>query len=126
MREASALQHLADGAFCRPRHIGMRGGQFHPQLARSPMPALARRDDVPDDLVCELARKMQRHAAAIGEPGGALGPVTREPLVDRLPRHPINLGERGNAFSLVVILNQLDAKIHGSVLLPRHCFKHAR
>ena len=67
--QAGTLQHFAHGAFRRPDDLGMRGGEFHAQLAGSPFPAVARGDDMRNDLVTELARRVVRCAAATGESG---------------------------------------------------------
>jgi len=82
---------------------------------------MTRRHNMRNHFVGEPPRRMQRHATAVGQPGHALGIVTLQPLVNGLASDLINPGQRLNAFPFVVILNQLDTKIHGSVLLPRHC-----
>src|SRR6476646_2120428 len=102
--------------------MGMRGCQFDPQLSRSPPPALTRRDDVRNDVVAEPVRRSMWHAAAIGEPGYSLPRMTSQPLVNGLARHAVNLRQRRNAFTFLVILNHLNTQVHRSVFLPRHCF----
>ncbi len=122
MRQPGALQHLADRAFGGPDDMRMRSGELHPQLSRPPVPSLPRGDDVRDHFLAQPAREMPRHATAVGQPRHTLSIVARQPLVNRLARDPIDLGQRRDALALVVILNQLDTEVHGSVLLPRHCF----
>src|SRR5260370_41775950 len=69
---------------------------------------------------------MLRRAAAVGEPCHACSVMALQPLVDVLARHAIYLGQRGNALAIDVILNQLDAEVHGFALFPRHCFLACR
>ncbi len=126
VRETGALQHFAQGAFRRPDQVRMRGGEFHAQLARPPVPALARRQDVRKDLITELARRVVWRPPAVGECSDTPGLVPLQPLVDGLARNRIDLGQRRNAFALVVIVNQLNPEVHGLALFPRHRFLACR
>ena len=86
MCEAGALQHFANRAFGRPRDVRIGGGEFHPQLSRPPLPALAHRDDMRDDLAVEPAWAMLRRATAVGESDDTLGVMPLQPLVNGFAR----------------------------------------
>src|SRR5712671_1174279 len=94
VRQAGPFQYFADGAFRRPYDLRLRGGEFDAQFSRPPVPALARGNDLSDDVRAELVRAMLRRAAAVGEPRHARRVMALEPLVDGLARHAINLGKR--------------------------------
>src|ERR1700722_11365301 len=126
MREPGALKHFADGGLGRPRDRRIGRHKFHPQLARPPVPAMPRGDDVRAPSLGHPAGKTPRHPTAIGQPRDALAIVTRQPLVDRLASDAIDLSQRLNAFALVVLLNQSDTEVHRCVLLPRHRFPACR
>jgi hypothetical protein len=126
MGEAGALQHFADGAYRWPRHRWMRGYQFDPQFARTPMPMLPRRDDVRLGLFANLVGPGMRRPASIRQSRYPFRLMPRQPLIHRLPRYPVNLGQRRDAFTLFVFFDQSDTLVHGSVFLPRHCFLACR
>ena len=89
MRKSGALQHLPDGAYRGPRHVGMRGGQLHPQFARAPMPTLPRRNDVRLGLLANLVRPAMRRTAPIRQPSYPFRRMPRQPLIHRLARYPV-------------------------------------
>src|SRR5215831_18421527 len=69
---------------------------------------------------------MMRLSAAIDQPLHPFGLVTFPPLVNRLARDLIQLGQRADAFSLFVFFDHSDTLVHGSLLLPRHTFLACR
>src|SRR4029077_6075068 len=94
VRQAAPFQYFADGAFRRPPDLRLCGDEFDAQFSRPPVPALARGNDLRDDLLAELVGCKLRRAAAVGEPCHACSVIALQPLVDGLARHAINLGKR--------------------------------
>src|SRR5262249_12662288 len=88
--------------------------------------ALARGDNCLDDRLLQPRRRVLRSAAAIVQSGDPFRLITLQPFVNGLTSDLIHLRQRRDRFALLVIVNQLDTQVHGSVLLPRHRFLACR
>jgi hypothetical protein len=120
MRQSGALEHFADARFGGPGDFRMRRRKFDAQLARSPTPAIARRQDLRDHFIAEPSGRMLRLAASVGKRSDTASIIPVEPLVNGLARDLVNLGERGDAAAFLAILNEPNPQVHGVALFPRH------